>query len=296
LNYREIISKAAEITFKQRVLWLFGLILSFFGGGFRVRAPITPEKLSRILLNLELQFTPNLLILILIGFLVFALIAIIAVFTSTGAIIFITKKVVREEETSFILALENGLKHWFSLLAIAVLIWIPFIFFSLILTAILLIPPIYFAFSGERLLGLSLLIIAVILLLLLLLPTAMVLYIGNVIAYRFRVIKETGIWESISQTVELIRRNLAKAVIFWLILLGIGFLVLIGIGIIYGLLSLPIFLVAIKESLTSLVLEIPAIIFAFIAYALLEIFILVAWTLFFLKLEGDFASETERGT
>jgi hypothetical protein len=297
LNYREIISKAAEITFKHRVLWVFGLILSFFGGGFRVRTPITPEKLSRILLNLDSQLTPNLLILVLIGLFIFALIGIVAVFTSTGAIIFITKKVAREEKTSFILALEDGLKHWFSLLAIAMLIWIPFLFFSFLLAAILMIPPIYFAFSGERLLGLSLLIIAAILLLLLLLPTAVILYIGNIIAYRFCVIREVGVFRSISQTVELVRNNLAKTIVFWLILFGLSLLVLIGIGIIYGLLGLPVFLLTVKDFFTSLLLEMPAIISAFIAYAFLEIFLSVAWTLFFFKLEleGDFVGESEIG-
>ena len=279
MEYGRIIKHALEITWKHKVLWVFGAAAMVFGargggnghGGGQWNAlqytfgsqdiarwrgmmrsgwpfPFGPWSGQGVpftgwqgLIPVVLGFLGILLVLAFVALIV----GIVVRYTSLGALAGMVNEVEESERTSFGSGLRQGWGRMLRLLAIdlligvavfvAVLALLVFVFAGI---AITIGPAVGLADAGGAAtalgivwgVGVGLGFLLAFLLLVLALVAAVTLV--REFAFRACVIDKKGIFDALKAGLRLVRRHLREAVLMWLVLLGIGLLV--------GLVAVPL--------------------------------------------------------
>jgi hypothetical protein len=275
MEYGRIIKRAWDITWRNKVLWVFGIAAALFGGvsGNRsvpgVRYTFSGEEFERWRHMMPGQpfgprFMPPLaqsdwqgILAAILGLLaVFAVIVfvmfivgLIVRYTSYGALISMVNEVEESELTSFRSGLRRGWKRFLYLLGIRILIGVAafivvmaFLLLLGVLGAVLLAPGILLVTSkgGAVAAGVFVLIGTGLVLALMILVFALALsaFVTMLRMYAFRssVLEGKNVLEALSAAYSLIRARTRESLLMWLLLLAIN----LGLGV----LAIPFGLVA----------------------------------------------------
>ncbi len=248
MDHFEILKRAFNVTWRYRALWLFGVLLALAGGGgsfnlFRCRSRgggrggfslPGPDTLPYI--------SAETLAAIVVAAVVVGLILVVAFtvarYVAQAALIGMVKEIEETETTS----VRSGFRLGWSrsawrLLLIDLATGIPLAILAVLLLVSGLSPlllllvekPIARALGVVAAIGLTVLVILV----LIVLGAALSLLVQ--FAYRQCVLEKRGVFDAIRQGFWMVRRNLSKVVVMWLLMFGVG------LG--WGLLMIPVFMV-----------------------------------------------------
>lgn len=286
MDYGEVLSRAWQIIWKHKVLWIFGILAScssanngsgLSGSGSSWQANEIPYQIER-----TINMIPDWQIVMFIGmiFLVALVLFILAMFLGTiGRIGLIrgTAQADRDiEKLSFGELFRGSMPYFWRvfLLNLLVGLFLVIAFFALILT-ICLAP-----------------------LVCLMIPVACVISVILEQASIAIVLEELGILDGLKRGWEVVRLNPGPMIVMWLILvLGIGILggLIIGIPLIFSLGPIIALLIAGGERAILGGLAVAAICFAaylpflFVLSGILRSYVGSAWTLTFLRLTAPAA-------
>jgi hypothetical protein len=250
MDYVQILRRAGEITWRYRVLWVFGIILALVsggggGGGFRgysfsggdfpgprgdFPVPRMPEEVMSGLIAAAVALACLGLILLV----VFT----IARYVATSALIRLVNDYEAVGERR---SVGQGFRlGWsrssFRLFLIDLLIGIPAAIVFLLLLAIAAAPLLLWVTDSEAagIVGTLAAIGLFIVILLLIIVASAVLVLLRHFFQRACVLEERGVIDSIREGYGLIRRRLKDVLIMWLIMIGVG----LGLGIVTFIVTL----------------------------------------------------------
>ncbi|MHB0856591.1 MAG: DUF7544 domain-containing protein [Anaerolineae bacterium] len=264
MEYGRIINRAASITWRHKILWIFGIALTLFSGGTggggvqRSFDSGDTQALGQAFPFLNGQM-PNweaiwpillgILGIVLVFGIVWTIVGVIVRYTSEGALIGMVDEVEATETTSFRGGLNRGWQRLLRLFAIDLLIGVgtALVVVALVLLAILgggliaaLAAMLSQAGEGAGTLGIILGVLAGIVGVLLLIAIALALSAAVTLlreyAFRASVLDHMGVFDSLGAAWRMARANLKESLLMWL-LLGL-------IGLVIGLVTIPIAILA----------------------------------------------------
>ncbi len=289
LDFGFILKRAFEITKDNKVLWVFGIIIAFFGG-----AGNTPNFNSSVSDNknfdipkIDFEQILPLLIIVVIAAIILAIAAVFLSALSRGALVHLVDKVDKGEAISVREGFKAGFSVALPLILISLVIGIPLFFLISLSVAILLGPGILLLVVVEsKVIGVLLIVIGGLVCMALVIAAAVAVTIVLLYAERYYVLTGSKVIESIKMAITLFRGNVGQSLLLWLINVGISIgsgLITLIIVLVFGL---PIVLLAIAVSLWVLVLLIiPIAAIAFVG-GLFQVYFSSMWTLAFKQLEN----------
>ncbi|MBI5030082.1 MAG: hypothetical protein HZB51_06110 [Chloroflexi bacterium] len=256
MDYGKILARAFEITYKYRALWLFGFLLSLFGGSnsfnpsnftsgtsSRRDTPFDRDVLPNLPPNFE-QYIAVIVIALICVALIWMLLGIIARFLSRGAVIGLVQELEANGTTPTVRRGFNiGSSRFWQLLGISIVINLPLMVFSFAVILLAILPiavsVIPMLSRGSRDVAGGLLAGGIITsigffccAILCLMAVTLVIRPFFEFIVRVCVIEKRGVFDSIRDGYHIVRKNLGNVVILYLLLIGVG------IG--FGLLMIPV--------------------------------------------------------
>lgn len=221
MDYFGLIKKAYKMTLEHRFLWIFGLFASAAGGyganwlsGSSYQPSETDySKYSGTMNEIWTNFGTEIIIGLIILFIISIIFFVLSV-VSDGALVSAVSKLSKEEKTDFGSSFKIGLKNFWR-------IWGTMIIYLLMILASLCI----WIMPVSLLVIINSYILAVIWgLLFLFICLAFWILIGLIAPYSLRVIvlQNKGVWDSIRESLHLVRENLAPVVLMYLILFAVN--------------------------------------------------------------------------
>lgn len=330
MPYGSILRRALDITWRHKILWVFGVILAVFGGasgagggggGGQSGAQFSGDSARWEEFGRALPFgtrgieweaiIPIIvgagLLALLLG-LIFLIVSVIARYTSYGALIAGVDEVERTGDTRFNSALRAGWSRFVQVFIIDLLLGIAGFIIALPIIVVILVglglvigPAIAIGASGGEgavvagiLWGVLTFLIWLVVIIALAAVVGAAFSILREYAMRFSVLEGRGIFESIGDAFRLAIARLGPTLLIWLILAGIGLLVglvlipvvLVGAGVAAALFAL---LYALFESwLLPAVLAVPVVLvlgaLVTLGSGIYQTFISAVWTLTFREL------------
>jgi hypothetical protein len=258
MEYGRIIKRGIDVTFRHKVLWIFGIAAAIFGGmaggrgggGQGVGYTFSPGTLPRFTIPQMPQQVPPFgpmmprvpwesivpIVLAILGILavfgiLWAIVGIIVRYTSFGALIGMVNQIEEVEQTTFQSGLRTGWGRLLPLFVINLIIGIVGMIFAVALIILLIIGGLFAAIPAVLLFGVSegagvvgiLLGVIIGLGLILLLILLAVVFSAAVtivreLAFRASVIENRGIFEALGVGITLLRTSLRETVLMWLLL------------------------------------------------------------------------------
>ncbi|MCX7838603.1 MAG: hypothetical protein N2559_03990 [Anaerolineae bacterium] len=258
MDYGKIVARAFEITRKHRALWLFGILLALFGGGGgggsgNFNIPSGGDNFPRLpTLSSEVWQIITILIIALVCFAVIWLVlSIILRFVSRAALIGLVQELEAEQKAPTVgRGFSIGAEHFWRLLGIALVINIPLAIISLVIVIIALLPllmAIAPLISAGRSAPSELIAVALsggAISILLICCAALFLFALNLVIVPFYqfitracVIQKLGVMDSIRAGYHIVRANLGKVAVLYILAIGIS----IGFGIVILIVTLLFF-------------------------------------------------------
>lgn len=276
MDYGRIIRRALEITWRYKVLWIFALLVTLFGGfqggnsglsstSNTIRYDVNSGDIQRWWNGLPggpfgginapnwgaiLGAIAGVLAVLVIIALILTIVGIIVRYTSMGAMIGMVDEVERGGDTSFRSGLSRGWSRFLRLFAINLLLGVAtFIalipmFVALILGVGLIVGPVVAMTSGGRALppmGVLWIIIVALAMLALIIVYAIALtgLVTLLREYAFRacVIERRGVFDSLGMAWRLFRTRFGDSLLLWLFMVGINLAI--------GVVTIPLVLLGI---------------------------------------------------
>lgn len=257
MDYGKIVTRAFEITRKHRALWVFGILLVLFGGGggggnanFNFPSGGGGDLPRLPTLSSEVWQIITILVIALVCFaVVWLLLSIVLRFVCRAALIGLVQELEAEQKTPTVKrGFSIGAEHFWRLLGIALVINIPLAIISLVIVGIALLPLLMtivplITTGGRRapdeliaiaLSGGALSLVLICCAALLLLALNLVIQPFYQFITRACVIQKIGVMDSIRAGYRIVRANLGKVAVLYILAIGIG------IG--FGLLMIPVVL------------------------------------------------------
>lgn len=255
MNYVDILKRALKITWRNRALWVFGILLALTtggggggGGGGNVTVPGgSGEQWDvPIFRSFQPDFTlptwsaiAGIIVIVLIVIAILVVIATIIRYLSENALI---KMVDQVEATGNAGTVGQGFrKGWsrpaFYMFVIDLVIGIPTAIAAIVLILFGLSPLLLLLLdvTGVTVLAIVLTIGLMLLVIGVIIVAAIALSLLSKLAFREVALGNKRIFEAIGDAYRLIRRNLSDVGMIWLLMLAVG------IG--WGLLMIPVFIV-----------------------------------------------------
>ncbi len=265
MNYTSILRRAAEITWRHRALWLFGILLALFSGGSGggggggggsgssgVQYQFGSGDLSRLSISpdVTVAVVAAIILAVVVFVVVMIVLSIVVGYTARGALIGMVDEVERTGTTSVSSGFRTGWARFLRLFAIALVIGLPVGIALVLLLLILVGLPVVVAViaASQEIVALAVLagVAAVGLFLfwlLLAVVTGAAIEALSEVMYRRCVLEQEGVVESIREGYWMVRRNLRDVGLTWLILFGINLafgIVMLPVGLIgFGLAAAP---------------------------------------------------------
>jgi len=240
MEYGRIVRRAFDITWKHKVLWIFGVVLAIFEGGSGSLGQ-TSQMVQYRLGDQDLGLTALMLMLFLLLALVFFVVGVIVRYTSYGALIHMVQGIEERQETSTRAGLAGGWKRFLQLFALDLIIGVAsslivvVVLLFLFLTGGLLSVPAILAFrAGDVWVVLGIiwaivfgLLFLALLVLSMLAITALVASFREM-AFRYCVIQSEGVSGALRAAWDLVGQRWREILPMWLLLA----LVRIALGIV----------------------------------------------------------------
>jgi hypothetical protein len=304
MNYGDLIKDAFQITLRNRYLWFFGFFVGLGsgggGGGGGGGGDFDEQRSAEIASISAVQqgtFDNALLIvgLVLVGLLILLIFLALYV-VSQGGLTESVAAIERGEARSFSSTWRAGARNFWRVL------WQILLFVGIVLGLLLAVGiPVALLVAGafatdSTTLRAAAVMVAVLVAIALLIVVFVLLAIVRQFARRELVVRGEGIIGSVGSGYRLLRRNLGKSLLVWLIQLGLmlaaGIALLIALVIVGLLLFLPTILLAVAEYTTAAIatgvvaglILLPLLI---VALAVLGTFNHSYWTLAYLRLTNQ---------
>ena len=249
MDHIEVLKRAFKITWRHRALWLFGILLALTGGGgrgFRFNFPggggggeglPTPGDLGA-----GPEIAPALITAIVVALVLFIIVLIVGFtmvrYVARTALIGMVKEIEDTGTTSVKSGFRTGWsRSAFRLFLIDLVIGIPMTIAVLLLLAFAASPLLLLFVDNiaARVIGVMVTVGLVIMVIILLVAAGVVISVLTLFFHRQCVLGEKGVIDSIRDGYWMVRRNLSKAGVMWLLMLGVG------IG--WGILLIPVTLI-----------------------------------------------------
>jgi hypothetical protein len=274
MNVGRILSRAWQITWRHKILWIYGILLALCGAGTATASPRPGIQYTLDQSDLKLfhrhfpwfRYGPGPLeelpfwdwrafaggialiaIILLFVALVLAAVRVLVRYTSLGALVHMVDEVEETDDTTFKAGLEHGWRNLLKLLAIDILISLAGMLLFVVIGFITLIgmivaigPAIALAQAGAaRALAILWAILAglgvLALLALLTVAVSAPLTMVREYSYRFGILQHLAVFDAIGQAYQLLRERLRSSILVWL--------VMVGISLVLGLLIAPLAMV-----------------------------------------------------
>jgi hypothetical protein len=319
MQYGELIQRAARLTWRHKVLWVFGIALALVSGGgangvnysfnrndMPWTGSISPAWEDIVAAAVALAVLAAVFVLVLI------VVTAIVRYTSVGALIGLVDGVERTQEVTFREGLRRGWRHLLQLFLVALILgliaaliaFVVVLVFG-ILIAVLVLPAVLALRAGDtwEAAGIVwLVIVGVVGVALLVLAAILFAAVYNPVreyAFRYVVLRGMGATDAIGEGYRLLRRRLKESVWYGIVLglieLAIG-IVLLPIALVVGGTGAGLAVLLWRASnspvwpaLVAVPLVILGIALAALIQGVYEAFASAAWTLAFRELEPEAA-------
>lgn len=238
MDYGKILKKSLEIAYKYKFLWIFAIFLGGmpafnydFSNLIYYKSPQDIDYSMAMQLQSWLSKYAAVILAVVIVLAILAVILWIFSIVSQGAIIEGADKAYGNKPSNFRLSARVGFRNFWRLLGLGIVIGL----FYLLIMAVLAVPIVISAVTGLVWLAIALGVLFFILFLLIVFAT---IFPFN-FAFRYLILRELGIFKSISASFNLFKSNFVKILILALILFGLGLLWFIA----YMIVSVIVFLI-----------------------------------------------------
>jgi hypothetical protein len=289
INYIQILKDAWQLTWKNKFLWWFGLLIAIAnpgglnfntGGGNKKIDDTTIQKASDFMAqNMHWIIAGAIALIILI-----IILMIVSIIARAGLIKSINS-ISKNKPTGFRTGIKEGKKYLGRLFRLGLTI-----FFLIFASVIVLAVPVVFVFINKAIItGVFLSILAFIILIPVIVLCSFLKAYGDI----YVVLGELSAWNALEKAYELFRKNILASIIMWLLFIPIGFALMLAIIMIIVPLAI-IFLAAgfglhFLAGTTGAIITACVGVICFLAIVLsirsiYETFIQSAWYLFFLEI------------
>jgi hypothetical protein len=307
MNYGRVLSRAWEITWRWKVLWILGFLAALGsgggggGGGGSSYSTSGNEWPSWWGYQYQEPYIPPGMVAAIIGLACLALIIGIAIWVvsviARGGLIAGVQQVEEEGQTSFGLAWRAGARRFWTLFGISILAAIPLIILVVagIVTLIVMFAGSGFAFESSDAAG----AIGIVSSILCggafccgMIIVAILLQQIRVYAERAAILESLGWIEAFLRGWNVLKANLGPTIIFWLIFLAIGIVFFIGIAAILAAVTLPFIALLVNVDLGPWLLApvccggLVFVIAAALINAIVQTFTSATWTLAYREMVG----------
>jgi hypothetical protein len=304
MDYGKVLSRAWEITWRWKVLWILGFLVSLGSGGGGGGSPsytFTGEDIEKWTYDYMAPEAIAGILAVVAGVVCLAFVVAIALWVisviARGGLIAGVQQVEDEGSTSFLQAWRVGRGKFWTLFGIGILAAIPMLIMVLVLVVVLVVGifgAVGFSDTAEALAGGSILaavacgcgmFCGMIIL-------AIVLEQIRVYAERAAILEDMGWVDAFKRGWEVLKENVGPTIIFWFIFLGIGlFFAALVIGGMF-VLAIPM-LVAFSNVDPGPWLAVPfccggliVFIIAILVNAIVQTFTSATWTLAYREMTG----------
>jgi hypothetical protein len=286
INYFEILKRAWSITWHNRFLWGFGLMLVLGGGGmnWNFSLPNQREKLNVSKYEINNFFNEH-LVWILLGataLLILILALMVLRIIAQAGVIKSVSHLEKNEPTSFSGGFREGKKYFWKMIFLGIIL-------SLALLAILIaifLPVIFLFIVKSYVLGVLMALVAVIIVI----PMTVLFFFVKKYAYFYLVLSDLNIKSSLEQGYQLFRKNISGSLIMGLLFIPLGIVLafllissLLIIAIPFAIIGVAFYAASLKAGLiVTIIGGILAIIFLMLLIqSIYQTFYQTTWYLFF---------------
>lgn len=297
MEYKNILKRAWDITWKHKALWLFGFFLALMGGGGGAAGGRSGGPQVQYTFGSSDRLSPSavlgLIIAVVALVLVAVIMAVVIVPLSRGALIGMANEVEETGKTSVRSGFRQGWARCGRILLIDLLVGVPSGILAVVSLFMALSPLLLLATQKAvpGILGVMTTIFLVLLWIGALIAIGTLLGIVMEIAYRECVLAKRGVFASLSSAWRLARANARHVGMIWLLLLGInlavGFLMLPLVLLIGAIAATPALAVyalghsTVAAVIVGALLGMPGVLALMLAGAVHVVFRSTTWTLLY---------------
>ena len=307
MEYTRILRQAWDITWKHKSLWLFGFLLTLFGGtGFRGGSGVQYRFGSGG--HLSSATVVGLIVAVSAVVAVMIVLALILSPVSRAALIDMVDEVEKTGTTSVRSGFRIGWCRLWRILVMDLVVGIPMAMVAVLAILLALAPLLLLTLRRPAISLLAVITTALLMLLVigLLIVAGTVINIVLELAYRKCVLEKQDVFESLRESYRLARQNLRHVVVLWLLLQGIGlavgFVMMAPLVLVAGLVAAPALAVwaitqrVLPAIVVAVVLGIPGIVFLMGVSGIHVAFQSVVWTLVYHALASPVLAEVPAPT
>ncbi|MGB7060782.1 MAG: hypothetical protein WBF13_00330 [Candidatus Zixiibacteriota bacterium] len=276
MDYGGLVRRALDIMWKFKYLWIFGFFLEF-GSGTGGWFGNLPEKIKLPMGDfISGALVGAIILLVLVGFLIF-LVFLIMYLISQGGLIHCVWKIESGEKPTLRDGWNAGIKNFWRILGISVLILI-----FIVASAVITLGPFVVLIIALKIVGL--------LSALVLFPVFLVLLVALILvglyAERTCVIEGKGVFDSLAGGWEMLKSNLGSSLVMALIGIGSTMVYVLGFVIVGLLLALPFVALGLINLLLGIFLGvIVGLVYIGLASAMWGTYIDSLWTMAYLDMK-----------
>ncbi len=296
MDHVGILKRAWSVTWRYRILWLFGLFVSGGGGGggggnYLTGTGDAGADLERQVEQAFYWVQDNIAVLISIAaflFVVWFALFLLSV-AAKGGLVHLVNEAEEDRPVRGIDGWAAGFRAWFRVFGITLVLWLPFmVILGLILLATLA-PLTGSLLSGgdpgvESILGMcgGLVVGGLILLLL-----GVLLGLLDTLAVRHTVLGGTGVFRSIGEAWTDVRTRFKDIFVMWLLMFAVGIGFGIVVGVIAAVFGFAVFAALIAEAwYVAIGIGVVLFLALLLPSAIYGAFSSAVWTIFFRRLSG----------
>ncbi|MEX0616295.1 MAG: hypothetical protein WD231_00615 [Candidatus Woykebacteria bacterium] len=260
MDFNHLIAEAYKITLKNKVLWIFGVVVAVFGGfpqvfTYNFNFPVGPtgsaemeksaQNMPKAMQFLEFVDPSKLLLLVGLALIIFLTLFLVSIYLqtwATAALISQTLGVLKGESIDFKKGSLAGEKYFSRILLFRFILMAPLLPIILVLVGV----PLMFFLADLKLFAAIFMILDILILIIGLIAYSVVVGIVSEFGFRRMIERDLGVVESAKQGWELFRENLGTSLTVWIVNLALSFVISLPISIlvfIFVVLGIPFFMV-----------------------------------------------------
>jgi len=297
MDYGYVLKRAWAVTWKHKILWLFGFFMMAGGANYSSSTSsyqsgmggVTPEQFETMEYGYE-QFMSWLPILIGIGIvlLVLAILWYVLLIAANGALIHLVNEAEERREVRARLGWKAGFHNWFRIFAIYFLLMLPLLLLGIV-AAFALVIPLIGATSFEDAMATLLVSCCCVTLVAVVLGLIIGFFITvlGMLGTRYAVLDDIGPIDSLNKAWNDLRTQFKDVFLMWLISLGVGIAYGMVAGMIVMVFGIGIFMMMITGAMWAAVaVGFVMVLALLLPNAIYATYVSSMWTIFFRRMTG----------
>lgn len=305
VDYLELVKAAAARTWKHKGLWLFGFFVALGSGGggsnyssnfSRNTSSSEVQSQMQRYSNIDWQaWLPIIIVAAIIGLVVAFAIWVLRLI-SEGALIGMGREIVRGGSPTVGDGFRVGGRYWLRMFGVEFILSLPIMVFviAMVVAAIVVLGGTIGLAAGSgggdsgssaAIGGLCGFFALLAVMIVILIPVVIVLGVWMMLARRRVVLVDDRVFESLRNGWAMIRGSFKAVGLMWLTMLAVGIVVGIVTAVIGAVLVLPGIFLMIANPVIGAVLLIPGVLILMFVAGVIQAFISMAWTDFFMQVE-----------